>query len=133
MFEQLCETFRQASSSTLQAQQEMFRQWLQQCPPVAAPGAPSAWAEQQQRWFATTMALMNQQRVMFETTYQAGLELIEEAFKTAHARGPGDYRQMVEELWRRLSDTYKAQLEVGVHELQATMDRWQETKNRAAS
>ena len=57
MFDQLFESFRKASESSLQAQQEMFKQWMQQWPvsPAAGTGASPEWANNlQKRWLEST-------------------------------------------------------------------------------
>ena len=136
MFDQLFETFRKASESSLQAQQDLFKQWLQQWPttPLNPSGVPTDWGDMQKRWLEATTETLNKQRALVDSTYRSGIDLIQHAFKVAEARSPEDYRRLVEELWRKLSDTFKAQSESQFREIQTATEKWLEkTRNVSSS
>src|SRR5262245_27629914 len=99
MFEMLFETFRKASESSLEMQQEMFKQWTQQW--VAVPsgaGAPSTeWGRNlQKRWAELTLETLNKHREALDSAYRSGIQVIEESFRTSEAKSSEDYRRMVE-------------------------------------
>src|SRR5438105_3078270 len=91
MIEQVLDNFRKASESTLQMQQELFKQWAGQwaAPGATTAGNPAALAEQaqtfQKRWLETVTELMNKHRESLDAQYKAGIKAIEESFKVAEA------------------------------------------------
>jgi hypothetical protein len=134
MFDQLFESFRKASESSLQAQQAMFKQWVQQWPLASsiAPGASSQRInELQRRWAESMTEALNRHREVLDSSYRSGIQVIEQAFRVTDAKSPEDYRRVVEDLWRKLSETFKEQSETQMRELQKTMERWLEAAQKA--
>jgi hypothetical protein len=126
MFDQLFETFRKASESSLQAQQEMFKKWVQHWP-ASAPlgsGLSSDWGELQKRWKESASEALHKQRALLDSAYRSGIEVIEHSFRVAEAKSPEDYRRLVEELWRKVTDTFKAQSETQARDFQSATERW---------
>src|SRR5689334_20919883 len=112
MFAQLFDSFRKASESSLQAQQDLFKRWVQQWPsqPLGSNAATSEWTDAwQKRWLESTSEALNKHRELLDATYTSGIEVIEQTFKVGEAKSPEDYRRLVEALWRKLSDNFKAQ------------------------
>src|SRR4051794_115487 len=71
MFAQLFENFRRASESSLQAQQDLFRQWVQQWPstPVSSPGTAGEWSEAvQKRWLDSAKDSLNKRRELLDAS-----------------------------------------------------------------
>jgi hypothetical protein len=146
MIDQVFESFRKASESTLQMQQELFKQWTSQwsavVPMAAAPtaatptaaGTPAAWTEQaqtfQKRWLDTVTELMNKHRESLDAQYRAGIKAIEEIFKVADAKSPEDYRRLTEELWRRGFESIKSSTESQIRDFHAAMQKWIELMAR---
>lgn len=134
MFEQLFETFRKASESTLQMQQDMFRYWSQQwtaAPPNMA-GMSADWGRNlQKRWLELAVETMNKHREALDSTYRSGIQLIEQTFRVTDARSPDDYRRMTEELWRKLFDAFKNQSESQFREFQNLAERSFEMARKA--
>lgn len=114
MVDQIFDSFRKASESSMQMQQEMLRYWTDRwgAVPAAAnvPGGDAA-RNAQKRWIELGVELLDKHRASLDSTYSAGIQLIEQAFRATDARSPDDYRRLSEELWRKLFDTYKAQSE----------------------
>lgn len=135
MFDQLFESFRKASESSLHAQQEIFKQWLHHWPaaPLAAAGASSDWNEVQKRWFEATTEALNRHRAVLDSTYKSGIDVVEHSFRVSEARSPEDYRRLVEELWRKLSDTFKAQAETQFREFQTVTEKWVEQSQNSGA
>jgi hypothetical protein len=115
MFDQLVDGVRKASESSLQMQQEMFRNWTRLWL-SAAPGAAGAATgdygrTSQKRWIELGVEMLHKHREALDTTYKSGISIIEQTFHVADAKSPDDYRKLVEELWRKLFDLQKEQAE----------------------
>ena len=126
MFDQFFDNFRKVSESSLQAQQDLFKTWAQQWPsmPYAAGGAPSEWTDLQKRWLEGATEALNKHRALLDNAYKSGIELIEHSFRLTEARSPEDYRRLADELWRKLTETYKAQSESQYREIQNATEKW---------
>src|SRR5262245_24512262 len=136
MFAQLFDSFRKASEASMQAQQEIFKQWIQQWPPMSfnAPSPAGEWGgAAQQRWLDATRETLNKQRELLDSTYRSGIEMIEQTFRAGEAKSPEEYRGMVEDLWRKLSDAFKMQSESQFREFQNAMQKWFELARNGAT
>jgi hypothetical protein len=132
MFDQVVDTFRKAIDSSMQIQQEMFRQFVQQwsqVPGVPTPGSIVAnnWAEQvhtiQRKWAQTITDLLNRHREMLDAQYRAGIRTIEDAFRVGEAKNPEQFRKLTEELWRQTFDSMKTVIETQTRDLQAVTQK----------
>ena len=86
MDNQFFDSFRKASESSLQMQQEMLKHWTDRwaagAPP--SPNAPSEASQKlQKRWLALGVELLNKHRASLDETYGAGIQLIEQSFGAA--------------------------------------------------
>jgi len=127
MFTQLLESFRKVSESSLHAGQEMLKQWVQHAQPqsLGVASTPQEWTEAfQKRWAESASEALNKHRELVDATYKSGIEMIEQSFRVGEARSLGDNRKLVEEVWRRLSDTYKSQTEAQFREFQNATASW---------
>jgi hypothetical protein len=126
MFDQMLESFRKASESSLQAQQDFFKGWVQQLPstPFTAGGAPGDWGDVHKRWQEAATEALNRHRSLLDASYKSSIELLEQSFRFSEVRNPEDYRRQLEEFWRKLTDTLKAQSETQYRELRNVTDRW---------
>src|SRR4051794_39567623 len=106
MIDQVFDNFRKASESTVQMQQELFKQWTSQWTTAGAtlPGVPSdpaAFVQQaqafQKRWLETMTEMMNKHRESLDAQYKAGIRAIEESIRVNEVKSPEDYRRMTEE------------------------------------
>lgn len=122
MFEQMMDSFRRASQSSLQMQQDFLRMWTQGW--LSMPSGPSAGTAPdfgqgfQRRWLDLLVELMNQHRESLDQAYKAGIGAIDQTFRVSEAKSPEDYRRMTEELWRKLFETFKTQSETQWREFQ---------------
>jgi hypothetical protein len=132
MFDQVVDTFRKAIDSSMQIQQEMFRQFVQQWSQV--PGAPTpgsvianTWADQvhaiQRKWAQTITDLLNRHREVLDSQYRAGIRTIEDAFRVGEAKDPEQFRKLTEELWRQSFDSMKTVIETQIRDLQAVTQK----------
>ena len=114
MDDQIFDTFRKASESSLQMQQEILKHWTERWA-ASAPQSPNVSSDAnqgvQKRWLALGIELLNKHRASLDGTYAAGIQLIEQSFGAAEAKSPEEYRRLTEDLWRKLFDTYKNQSE----------------------
>jgi hypothetical protein len=118
MFDQFLETFRRASESSMQIQQDMVKQWSQQFF-TAPPGVSTEWGRQfQKRCMDFTLEILNKHRESIDAGYKAGIQAIEEIFRTSDAKSPDDYRRTAEDVWRKLFDTFRTQYETQLQEFQ---------------
>jgi hypothetical protein len=120
MFDMIFEGLRKAQESSLQAQQEIFKQWTQGW--TAAPGAGGASAEWsrgfQKRTTDLTLEMLNKHREALDAAYRSGIQVIEQAFRLSEADSPDAARRMVEDLWRKLLEISKDQSETQFREVQ---------------
>jgi hypothetical protein len=125
MFDQMMDGFRKATESSLQVQQEIFKQWTQQWM-SAQPSMNSASADwtrtMQKRWMDLTLEMLNKHRASIDAMYASGIQAIEQSFRITDAKSSDDYRRIVDDLWRKLFDTVKGQLETQFRDVQ----RWSE-------
>lgn len=142
MYDQVLDNFRKAAESTMQLQQEMFRNWTQQWAQMPIPGAstlnPAAgWADQvrtfQSQWTTALSDMMAKHRETLDTQYRAGIRTIEEAFRLGEAKDPEHYRRLVEELWRQSLDCLKTIVESQMRDFQASAEKLFETVSKTAA
>jgi hypothetical protein len=136
MFEQLLDSFRRASQSTIQGQQQLFKQWLQQWPGASVPdaGQPSEWPQAlSKQWLESLGETLNRQRELLDSSYRKGAQLIEQASHVSDVKSPEDYRRLAEELWRSFSETLKDQAEANVRDFQKATQRWLDVASRGAA
>jgi hypothetical protein len=132
MFDQVLDNLRKATDSTIQLQQEMFRQWFQQWPQVLGIPTPgtmlaNSWADQvhafQRKWSQTVTDMLNKHRETLDSQYRAGIRTIEDAFRVAEAKDPAQFRKLTEELWRSSFDCLKTAMEAQLREFQAAAEK----------
>jgi len=125
MFDQLIDGVKKASESSLQMQQEMFKNWTKLFSGQgAAAGAPAEWGRaSQKRWAELCVEMLNRHREALDGTYKSGIQIIEEAFHVSEAKSPDDSRRMVEDLWRKLFDLQKSQSESQFRDFQTFYEK----------
>jgi len=106
MFEQAFDTLRQATDSTLQLQQDMFRKWSSQWP--GAPAVPPVWTEKfqkfQKNWQEVVAELLKKNHETLEAHFKSGLKNIEEAAQLGKIKDPEEFRAKLIELWHKSFD-----------------------------
>jgi hypothetical protein len=127
MLDQMFETFRKASESSLQMQQEMYKQWAQQWPsmPLNAAGVSAEWVRTfQKRWIELVTDTLNKNRESLDSMYKTGIQVIEQTCRLSEAKSPDEYRRMVEDLWRKLFTVCKDQSENQLRDFQKGAEKW---------
>jgi len=140
MIDQVFDSFRKASESTMQMQQELFKQWTSQLTTAAptlpgVPSDPTAWTHQaqsfQKRWLETLTEMMNKHRESLDAQYKAGIRAIEESIRVNEVKSPEDYRRMTEEFWRKGFENLKSSTETQIRDFQAATQKWCELMAKA--
>jgi hypothetical protein len=125
MFDQLLDGVRKASESSLQMQQEMLKhltqQWLS-VPPNAGGVSADLGRTFQKRWLDMALEMLTKQRETMDSTYKAGIQLLDQSFRVTEAKSSDDYRRMIEEMWRKSFETFKDQSESQFRDFQ----KWSE-------
>jgi hypothetical protein len=128
MFDKLFETFRNATESTLQLQQDFFRQWTNQCSTATTAPVGGGLTEQvqalRQKWMEGSTELLNKQREALDVQYKTGLRTIEDSFRFSEAKTPEEFRKLAEELSREYFDLLKATGESQLRGFQAAAEKW---------
>ena len=112
----------------------MFKQWMQQWPamPLGASGGSADWSSNlQKRWLESMTETLNRHREVLDTTYRSGIQVIEQTFRVSDAKSPDEYQRLVQDLWRKLSETFKEQSEAQAREFQKAAEKWLDTAQRA--
>ncbi|HVZ31968.1 MAG TPA: hypothetical protein VG963_06065 [Polyangiaceae bacterium] len=127
MFDQVLESFHKASESTLQTQQDLFKQWMQQwhSVPLNATGTSAEHAAAfQKRYAELVVEVLEKHRELLDSMYRSGIRVMEQTFHISDAKSPDDYRRLVGELWNGLSESVREQSELQFRELQHASEKW---------
>ena len=125
--DQMFESFRRASVSSLQMQQELFKQWTQQWPsaPMNIAGVSVDWVQKlQKRWFEFTSESLNRQRELLDSMYKSVIQVVEQASRLSESKTPEDYRKTSEELRLKMFETIKEQSDAQFKEFQKSAEKW---------
>lgn len=148
MYDQMLDGFRRAAEATMQAQQELFRQWAQQVGKVpSAPAAPTVpptpdptaafngmsdrMRAMQRQWADTVSRTLEKHRETLDAQYKLGIRTIEDAFRVGEAKDPEQFRRLVEELWRHSFDALKSVTEAQLSEFRSVLQDWTEATSKA--
>jgi len=141
MFDQVFDSFRKASETTLQAQQDLFHQWMSQWPmlpmgsttPVGKGVASEQARSFQKQWTDTVTALMTKHCEALDAQYRVGIRTIEDALRTAEAKSPEEFRRLTEELWRKSFEVLKQTIENQIRDFQIAVEKWSELMTQNSS
>jgi len=125
MFDQLIEGVRKASESSLQMQQEAFKQWTRLFSgPGQDAGAQMDWGRgPQKRWLELGVEMLNRHREMLDSTYRSGIQIIEQTLHVSEAKTADDYRRIIDELWRKLFDLQRQASESQMRDFQTFYEK----------
>jgi hypothetical protein len=132
-FDQVFESFKKATESTLQMQHDLFRQWTALWP--GFPKTPPSWAEQAQKfhkdWSQAMTELVQKYQQAWDRQYKAGMQTLEEAFRLAEAKDPEELRKKTVELWQKSFDCLKELAQAQVRDFQTAIEKWMELAKKA--
>jgi hypothetical protein len=138
MFDQILESYRRATESTLQVQQMMLKTLTTQWPQIPGGFTPaSEWSDQiqtaQRKWADTITDMLNKHRESLDTQYRTGIRTIEAAFRAGEAKDPAQFRRLTEELWKQCFEALKSSSEAQMKEVQAVMQKCLEVASQGAA
>jgi hypothetical protein len=135
MFSQIMESFRKVSESSLLGQQQLFKQWFQHWPSTTMPSSGTHdWPSSvYKRWLESVSETLHRHRELLDSTYRNGIQALEQTARVSDAKSIEDYRRVFEDAWRQSLDTFKAQAEAQVQQLQKLTERWRGNGHDAGS
>ena len=127
MLDQILDTFRKASESSLRMQQDVLKTLTQQwtSPFTSVPGATLGGENVtafQKRLVAASLEMLKKHREALDAAYASGIQLFEQASRVADVKSPEEFRKVSEELWRKLTETYRTESEARVRDVQKWME-----------
>ena len=137
MFEQIFDSVRKASEQSVQLQQEMLKQVTQQW--MAVPGQAGGGATTdfgrgfQKRLAELSLEFLKKQRESVDAAYASGIQLVEQSYRVSEAKTPDDYRQGVEDLWKKLFESFKDRSESQIRDFQKFSEKSAEIVQDARS
>jgi hypothetical protein len=133
MFEQMMDTLRKTTVSTLKVQQQLMQQWAQ-LPALAAPSSGTDLAEQirayQKQVIVTLIDMLKKHRETLDAQYGLGIQALEEAFRVGEAKDPAEYMRRAEEFCKHSLDCIKAVTEDQMKGFQAASEKWLEVLSK---
>lgn len=134
MLDQMFDTYRKAWESSMQMNQDFFKQFTQQWPalPLNAAGVSAEWARtSQKRWVELTTEALKRSRETYDSLSKAGITSVEDGFRLAEAKSPEEFRRMVEELWKKNFDFLKQLFETQIRDFQKVAESGFEMLSKA--
>jgi hypothetical protein len=135
MFDQVMDTFRKMTESTLKAQQQLMRQWAHVPSVVTTPfNVPEVeHLRAYQKQVSTTLTeLMKRHRETLDAQYGLDIQALEEAFRVGDTKDPAEFMKRTEELCKHSFDCIKAVAEDQMKGLQAASEKWLEVVTKGA-
>lgn len=126
MIDQVFEAYRKASESSMQAQQDLFTQWGQMWMPASGSGGGGTmeWTRTvQKRWLELVVEALGKHREAVDSTYRRIIEVAEQTLHLTEAKSPEEYRRIVDELGRKVIESFKAQTETQLRDFQSWAER----------
>jgi len=135
MFNQVFDNFRRATEATVRLQQEMFKTWLNLWPGV--PTFSPAWGVQvqlsQKKWSEAVQEMLKRQEAVTKDHFQAGVQLIEKAFKLGEAKTLEELRARNLELWQKCFEDLRLVYESQLRGFETAMEKWAEMVTKPAT
>jgi hypothetical protein len=132
MFDQVLESMRKATESTIHMQHQMFRKWAGFWPGVSSP--QTMWSEPVQKfhkkWAETVAALIKKQNESVEAQFKVGLESLEAAFRLADAKDAEELRVKTMELWQKSFECLRQVYEAQTRDFQNAITKWTEVMTK---
>jgi broad specificity phosphatase PhoE len=126
VFELAFENLRKTAESSIEMQQELFRQWGAQWPGLPQP--QTAWVERAQKfqkeWSKTVKELLSKHREVVDEQFEAAIESLEEAFRVAQSSDPQEYAKRCEALCKKSLVVLRETGEQQVKETQEALNKW---------
>jgi hypothetical protein len=135
LFEQAFDNMRKAAESSIEMQQELFRNWNATWPGFPKP--QSDWLERVQKfqkaWAKTVKELIARHREVLDEQYGLAVDSLEEALRVAQSSDPKECAKRCETLCRKSLDVLREASELQAKELQDALSKWTDLATKAAS
>jgi hypothetical protein len=133
VFEQVFENFRKAAESTLEVQQDLFRQWTALWPgfPKVQTPVPERMQQFHKEWTQATAEMTRKYMEMWDRQYKAGLESLEEAFRLGEVKDPAELRKKMMEMWQKNFGCLKELAEAQMRNFHTAVEKWVELAKKA--
>lgn len=126
VFEQVFENLRKTAESSIEVQQEFFRQWGAYWPGFPQQG--NAWLERVQKfqmeWAKTYEELINKHRKLLDHQYGMAIDALNDAFRVAEAGDPQEFKRRYNEMCRKSLELMREMGELQIRETQNSLNRW---------
>jgi hypothetical protein len=134
MFDQIFDSMRKAAESSLQFQQQMFKNWASLWPgwPSSQPATEQV-AKFQKQWAEITADLIRKQSEAIEAELRAGLHNLEAAFRQTDSKDVAELQRKTIELWQKTLASLQKCFEAQAHNFQMAMIRWTELAMKGAA
>lgn len=133
MREEMFAELRRVSETSLQMQQDLFRNIGRQL--SVSPSAASMsteWARNlKNTWLGFVLDFLNEQRASLDSTYRSAIQIVDEAIRATQATSAEDYRHAVEEVSKKLFETFKGSSETQFKEFQKWTEKSFEIAQKA--
>jgi hypothetical protein len=138
MFDQILESYRRATESSMLFQQMMLRNWTEHWPQAFGVTPPKASLPEQvttiqKKLGETITEMLNKHRETLDAQYRAGIKAIEDAFRVVESKDPQQFRKLTEELWRHNYECLKSLAEAQMRDIQAVTHKWFELASEGAA
>jgi hypothetical protein len=118
MLEQFIELSRKAVESSLKMQQALFKQCTEDLSSPAAGLSADLGGSMRKRWSELTIDALHKHREALDTAYRTGIEALQQSIHVSEAKSKEEGLKGVEDVWRKLFDSFKGQTEAQVNEFQ---------------
>jgi hypothetical protein len=121
MADQPFDTYRKASESWMQMQQDLFRNLGQPSfftPPQGMAGGPDWARNAQKRWSELAAEMLNRQRESVDALFKSLIQLVEQSSRISEAKSTEDYRRAAEEVWGKWFESVKNHSEAQFRDVQ---------------
>jgi len=134
MFDQVFESLRKATESSVAMQQEMFKKWIALWPGIPASAFPFGEPQKfQKKWVEMVGELLKQRNETLEAQFKTGLRNIEEAFHLAEAKDPEELRKKTVELWQKTFEYLRQASEAQLRDFQNAIAKWAELMTKGVA
>lgn len=132
-FEDVFANLRKVGEENLKLQQEMFRQWTNFWTGLGQPQTAQAdrVREVQKQWSGAVAELARNHREVLNRQYEAALGSLEEALNVGEAKDPAEYRERVQQFYRKAIDCLREVSEAQIGEFQQLVNKWGEMATKA--
>ncbi len=126
LFEEAFDNLRKTAESSIEMQQELFRQWGTKWPGL--PQSQDAWLERAQKfqkeWSKTAKELLGKHRENLDAQYRLAIDSLEEAFRVAQSSDPKECAKRCETLCKKSLEVVREFGELQVKEAQEALNKW---------